>query len=263
MNKDERLGLVDSHAHIQGVEYAAEVEALIQRAREAGVEQIIVVGGAGELSSNQAAVTLAESYPNLYATVGMHPHDAKDVGEEALKKLEQLTARPKVIAVGETGLDFYYNHSPHEIQRDIFGRFIRMARETGLPLIVHERDAHQETVELLRQEGAGKIKGVIHCFTGDYEAARNYLDLGFYLSFTGIITFKNAHSLRDVVRGVPLEKMFVETDSPYLTPVPHRGKRNEPAYVRFVAETIAKIKGLTLEEVARVTTNNVRELFHI
>ncbi len=263
MNKDERLGLIDSHAHIQGAEYAAEVEALIQRAREAGVEQIIVVGGAGELSSNQAAVTLAESYPNLYATVGMHPHDAKDVGEEALKKLEQLTARPKVIAVGETGLDFYYNHSPHEIQRDIFGRFIRMARETGLPLIVHERDAHQEVVELLRHEGAGKIKGVIHCFTGDYEAARNYLDLGFYLSFTGIITFKNAHPLRDVVREVPLEKMFVETDSPYLTPVTHRGKRNEPAYVRFVAETIAKIKGLTLEEVARVTTNNVRELFGI
>jgi TatD DNase family protein len=255
--------LIDSHAHIQGKEYAGEAEAVISRAREAGVEKIIVVGGAGDLSSNQAAVALADSYGNLYATVGMHPHDAKDVGEEELKELKALAARPKVIAVGETGLDFYYNHSPHNIQRDIFTRFIYMARETGLPLVVHERDAHKDVAELLRGEGQGKINGVIHCFTGDYEAARNYLDLGFYLSFTGIITFKNAQPLREVLRKVPLERMFVETDSPYLTPVPHRGKRNEPAYVRFVAETVAQLKALTLQEVARVTTANVRALFHI
>ena len=263
MDKHESLELIDSHAHIQGAEYALEIDEVIRRAREAGVGKIIVVGGAGELLSNQAAVALAESYGNLYATVGMHPHDAKDVGEEALKKLEELTARAKVIAVGETGLDFYYNHSPHQIQREIFARFIRMARETGLPLIVHERDAHKETIELLRHEGNGAVRGVIHCFTGNFEAARNYLDLGFYLSFTGIITFKNAQPLRDVVRAVPLERMFVETDSPYLTPVPHRGKRNEPAYVRFVAETVAQVHGRTLEEVARVTTSNVRELFRI
>jgi TatD DNase family protein len=255
--------LIDSHAHIQGKEYAGEAEAVISRAREAGVEKIIVVGGAGDLSSNQAAVALADSYGNLYATVGMHPHDAKDVGEEELKELKALAARPKVIAVGETGLDFYYNHSPHNIQRDVFIHFIRMARETGLPLVVHERDAHKDVAELLRGEGLGKINGVIHCFTGDYEAARNYLDLGFYLSFTGIITFKNAQPLREVVRKVPLERMFVETDSPYLTPVPHRGKRNEPAYVRFVAETIAEIKRLPFAEVARVTTENVSELFRI
>jgi TatD DNase family protein len=260
---DQHEGLIDSHAHIQGKEYAGEAEAVISRAREAGVEKIIVVGGAGDLSSNQAAVALADCYENLYATVGMHPHDAKDVGEEELEKLQELTTRPKVIAVGETGLDFYYNHSPHGMQRNIFTRFIRMARETGLPLVVHERDAHKDVAEFLRREGAGKINGVIHCFTGDYEAARNYLDLGFYLSFTGIITFKNAQPLREVLRKVPLERMFVETDSPYLTPVPYRGKRNEPAYVRFVAETIAKIKDLTIDEVARVTTQNVRELFRI
>jgi len=263
MGAHERLELIDSHAHIQGAEYAAEIDDIVKRAREAGVEKIIVVGGAGELSSNQAAVALAESYENLYATVGMHPHDAKDVGEEALRKLEELISRPKVIAVGETGLDFYYNHSPHQIQRDIFVRFIRMARETGLPLIVHERDAHKDTVELLRREGAGRVRGVIHCFTGDTEAARNYLDLGFYLSFTGIITFKNAQPLREVVREVPLEKMFVETDSPYLTPVPHRGRRNEPAYVRFVAETIAKVKDVELATVARVTSANVKNFFRI
>jgi TatD DNase family protein len=257
------LGLIDSHAHIQGKEYAGETAAVIQRAGEAGVEQIIVVGGAGDMSSNTAAVALAESYANLYATVGMHPHDAKDVGEEELQELEKLAAHPKVIAVGETGLDYYYNHSPREVQRRVFAQFIRLAGETGLPLVVHERDAASEAVELLRSEGTGKICGVIHCFTGDYDAARNYLDLGFYLSFTGIITFKNAQSLRDVVRRVPLDRMFVETDSPYLTPTPHRGKRNEPAYVRLVAGTVATVKGITLEEVANTTTGNVRQLFRL
>ena len=257
------LGLIDSHAHIQGKEYAGESAAVIQRAGEAGVEQIIVVGGAGDMSSNTAAVALAESCANLYATVGMHPHDAKDVGEEELRELRELALHPKVIAVGETGLDYYYNHSPREVQRRVFAQFICLAEETGLPLVVHERDAASEALGLLRSEGAGKIRGVIHCFTGDYDAACAYLDLGFYLSFTGIITFKNAEPLRDVVRKVPLDNMLVETDSPYLTPVPHRGKRNEPAYVRFVAETVASVKGLNIEEVASVTTNNVRALFRI
>jgi TatD DNase family protein len=259
----ESLGLIDSHAHIQGKEYAGETSAILQRAREAGVERIIVVGGAGDMSSNDAAVTLAESSPSLYATVGMHPHDAKDVSEEELRKIKQLAAHPKVIAVGETGLDYFYNHSPREVQRRVFAQFVRLAMETGLPLVVHERDASSETVEILRREGTGRIKGVIHCFTGNYDAARAYLDLGFYLSFTGIITFKNANALREVVRQVPLERMFVETDSPYLTPVPHRGKRNEPAYARLVAETIARVKEITLEEVAHATTRNVRRLFRI
>ena len=172
------LGLIDSHAHIQGKEYTGETAAVIQRAGEAGVEQIIVVGGAGDMSSNTAAVALAESCANLYATVGMHPHDAKDVGEEELQKLKELAAYPKVIAVGETGLDYYYNHSPREVQRRVFAQFIRMAGETGLPLVVHERDAASEAVELLRSEGAGKIRGVIHCFTGDYDAARELSRFG-------------------------------------------------------------------------------------
>jgi TatD DNase family protein len=257
------LGLVDSHAHIQVKEYTGDIAAVIQRAGEAGVEQIIVVGGAGEMSSNTAAVSLAESCANLYATVGMHPHDAKDVGEEEIQELKKLTACPKVIAVGETGLDYYYNHSPREVQRRVFAQFVRLAGQTGLPLVVHERDAANEAIELLRSEGAGKIRGVIHCFTGDYQAARNYLDLGFHLSFTGIITFKNAQPLRDVVRRVPLDRMFVETDSPYLTPVPYRGKRNEPAYVKLVAEMVATVKGITLEEVAHTTTRNVQQLFGI
>lgn len=259
----QSLGLIDSHAHIQAKEYAGEIEAIIGRAREVGVGQIIVVGGAGEMSSNAAAVALAESYANLYATVGMHPHDAKQVHEEELRQLRKLSAHPKVVAVGETGLDYYYNHSPREVQRQVFAQFISLADETELPLVVHERDAAHEAAELLRGEAKGKVPGVIHCFTGDYIAARNYLDLGFYLSFTGIITFKNAEPLREVVKKVPLDRMLVETDSPYLTPVPHRGKRNEPAYVRLVAETVAQIKGISLDEVAYTTTRNVRELFRI
>ena len=255
--------LIDSHAHIQGKEYSEEIEGVIKRARAAGVETIIAVGGAGDMSSNIEAIELAGSFANIYATVGMHPHDAKDVGEEDLRQLRGLTRHAKVIAVGETGLDYYYNHSPQDVQRRVFTHFIHMARDTGLPIVVHEREAAPEAVELLRREGGGRLRGVIHCFTGNYEAACAYLDLGFYLSFTGIITFKNADRLRQVVSKVPLERMFVETDSPYLTPVPHRGKRNEPAFVRFVAETIANIKAMSVEEIAETTTHNVQNLFKI
>ncbi len=255
--------LIDSHAHIQGKEYTAEVGAVIERARAAGVEKVIAVGGAGDMSSNGEAIALAASYPGVYATVGMHPHDAKEVGEQELQKLRELAAKPKVVAVGETGLDYHYNHSPREIQRRVFVQFIDMARKTGLPLVVHEREAAKDAAELLRSEGAGRLRGVIHCFTGNYEAACRYLDLGFFLSFTGIITFKNAEPLREVVRKVPLDRMLVETDSPYLTPAPHRGKRNEPAYVRLVAEAVAQIKEISFGDVAEATTRNVGQLFKI
>jgi len=255
--------LIDSHAHIQGNEYDDEVEAVIERARGVGVEKIIAVGGAGDMSSNTDAIALADSFHTVYATVGMHPHDAKDVGIEELETLRGLTTHPKVVAVGETGLDYYYNHSSHELQEQVFSSFIHMACETGLPIVVHERDAAEKAAELLRQEGNGKLCGVIHCFTGNYQAARAYLDLGFYLSFTGIITFKNAEPLRAVVRQIPLDRILVETDAPYLTPVPHRGKRNEPAYVRFVAEAVAKVRGISLEEVASITTANTQKLFSL
>ncbi len=257
------LALIDTHAHIQSKEFANDVAEVIQRARDAGVEKIIVVGGAGELASNHAALQLAESFTGLYATIGMHPHDAKEVSEEDLKGLRELMGNAKVVAIGETGLDFYYNHSPRQIQIDLFRRFIHMARETGLPLVVHNREAHQEVAELLQQEGKEKIRGVLHCFTGDYEAAKRFLDMGFYLSFGGIITFKNADSLRDVVRKLPLNRVLVETDSPYLAPVPHRGKRNEPAFVGLVAETMARVLGIPLAELGQATTQNARDLFGI
>jgi TatD DNase family protein len=255
--------LIDSHAHIQGKEYAGEVEAVIARAHAAGVETIIAVGGAGDMSSNTDAIRLATVFPDVYATVGMHPHDAKDVGDDELNVLKKLAAHSKVIAIGETGLDYYYSHSPHDVQRRVFGQFIHMARQTQLPIVVHERDAARDATELLRCQGVGDLRGVIHCFTGNYESARAYLDLGFYLSFTGIITFKNADALREVVSKIPLERILVETDSPYLTPVPHRGRRNEPAYARHVAETIANVKGISFEEIAQITTANVKQLFRI
>lgn len=255
--------LIDSHAHIQGAEFAQDLAAVVQRAQDAGVEKIIAVGGAGDLSSNDRAVELADSFPGLFATVGMHPHDAREVGEAELAKLRDLARNPKVVAVGETGLDFYYDHSPRQVQIDVFCRFIQMARETKLPLVVHNREAGSVVAEILRREGKGEVRGVIHCFTGDYESAREFLDLGFYLSFTGIITFKNAGTLRDVVRRLPLDKILIETDSPYLTPVPHRGKRNEPAFVRIVADTVASVRGLSMAEVIQATSLNVQRLFGI
>lgn len=255
--------LIDSHAHIQATEFSTDVDRVIQQAKEAGVEQIVVVGGAGDLSSNQAALELAEAYPGLHATVGMHPHDAKEVSEKDLDRLAELARSPKVVAIGETGLDFYYDHSPRQVQMDLFCRFIQMARDTGLPLVVHDRDAHREVGELLGHEGKGDLRGVIHCFTGDYGAAREFLDLGFYISFSGILTFKSADSLRDAARRCPLDRILVETDSPYLAPVPHRGERNEPAFVRFVAEAVAAARGISQEEAAEATSHNAQNLFGI
>ena len=255
--------LIDSHAHIQGSEFASDIEKVVQRAKDAGVERIIVVGGAGDLSSNHAAVEGAKRFPGLFATVGMHPHDAKEVSETDLAELRELAQDSKVVAIGETGLDFYYDHSPRTIQVETFRRFIQMAHETSLPLVVHDREAHQEIADLLGSEGGGDLRGVIHCFTGDYNAAREFLDLGLYLSFSGIITFKNADSLRDVVRKMPMDRLLVETDSPYLAPVPHRGKRNEPAFVCLVAATVARVRGVPLEEVACATSLNAQGLFGI
>lgn len=255
--------LIDSHAHIQGAEFAQDLEGVIDRARKAGVAKVLVVGGAGDLSSNEAALRLAQSFPGLFATVGMHPHDAKGVGEEEWARLRALIREPRVVAVGETGLDFYYEHSPRQTQMELFSRFIEIARETGLPLVVHNRESDREVADLLRREGKSLIGGVIHCFTGDYESAKEFLDMGFFLSFSGILTFKNAAGLREVARRLPLDRLLVETDAPYLAPAPHRGKRNEPAFVRFVVETLAAVQGIAVERVAEATSGNAERLFGI
>ncbi len=255
--------LIDSHAHIQGKEYTGEVAAVIARARAAGVETIVVVGGAGNMSSNSEAVTLAASFPDVFATVGMHPHDAKDVGDEELKSLKQLAASPKVVAVGETGLDYYYSHSPHETQRQVFGRFIQLAQETKLPIVVHERDAALEAAELLSRREQGTSKAL--------STASRAITMPRGAISTWDFTFRSPASSR-----LPTLKRcgkscarcrWKESSSkptrPISRPVPHRGKRNEPAFVRFVAETIARTKDISLEQAAIATTANARALFHL
>ncbi len=259
----EPASLIDTHCHIQTEEFDADRADVLSRAREAGVETLIVVGGAGDLSTNDAAVRLAEENANLYATVGMHPHDAKDASAEAMDRMRGLAAHPKVVAIGETGLDFHYDHSPRQVQRDMFERFVGLAVETRLPMVVHNRESDREVAETIRSRGAGTLEGVIHCFTGDVAAARTFLDLGFYLSFSGIVTFKNAEALRDIARWVPPDRLLVETDAPFLAPVPKRGRRNEPAYVRFVAETLARVRGVGVDEIADTASRNTRALFRL
>ncbi len=255
--------LIDTHCHIQTAEFDEDRDEVLARAREAGVDTVIVVGGAGDLSTNDLAVRLAEEHEGLYATVGMHPHDAKDVAAEDMDRLRGVAGHPKVVAIGETGLDFHYDHSPRDVQREMFERFVALAMETRLPIVVHNRESDREVAETLRERGGGRLEGVIHCFTSDAEAARTFLDLGFYLSFSGIVTFKNAEALRDIARWVPLDRLLIETDAPFLAPVPKRGRRNEPAYVAFVAETLARVRGVEVEEIACTASRNARTLFRL
>jgi len=190
----------------------------------------------------------------------MHPHDAKDVAAEDMDRWRSLAAHPKVVAIGETGLDVHYEHSPRPVQREMFERFVGLAQETRLPIVVHNRESDREAAETLRN-GGGSLEGVIHCFTSDAAAARTFLDLGFYLSFSGIVTFKNAEPLRDIARWAPLDRLLIETDAPFLAPVPKRGRRNEPAWVRFVAETLARVRGVDVDEIVDATSRNARNLF--
>jgi TatD DNase family protein len=215
------------------------------------------------LASSAASVDLAAAHPWLYAAVGIHPHDALQATDAGLAELRRLAARPKVVALGEIGLDFYRDRAPRDTQRDAFRRQLRLARELGLPVIVHDRDAHDEVLAILREERAGEIGGVLHCFSGDLVMARACLELGFYLSFPGSITYPKNEAAREVVRSVPVEQMLVETDCPYLAPQSHRGRRNEPALVRHTAGAIAELKGLSVGDVARITTLNAFTLFGI
>ncbi len=213
--------------------------------------------------SSAESVKLSNEYDFIYAAVGIHPHDAKEAQEKDYDKLRAwLQNESKVVAVGEIGLDYYYDFSPKDVQREVFVRQLQLAQETGLPVIIHNRDSHGDMMDILRQEAKG-VKGVLHCYSGSVEMAEELLEMGFYLSFAGPLTYKNAAKLPEVVKAVPLERMLIETDCPYLTPQPHRGKRNEPSYVRFVAEKIAEIKGKTWQEVAETTRKNTALLFNI
>ncbi len=252
--------LIDSHAHIYYRDYADDFEEMLQRATDAGVGAMVVVGT--DLESSRQSVELAEKYPQIYAGVGVHPHDAGRVTDTCYDVIRELAlASPKVVAIGEIGLDFYRDRSPRDEQERVFRGFLRMARELGKPVIIHDRDAHERVLAILREEQANR--GVLHCFSGDSAMAAEVIGMGFHISIPGTVTYPANEALRHVVATTSIDRMLVETDCPYLSPMPYRGKRNEPAYVRLAAERVAEVKGLTLADVARITTKNVRDLFGI
>ncbi|MFO0697695.1 MAG: TatD family hydrolase [Nitrospira sp.] len=253
--------LIDTHTHLDDARYNDDREAMITRAREAGVEAFLTIGC--DLPTSQAAVQLANQYPFVYASIGVHPHEVKHIGDSWYDEFRQLATNKKVVAYGEIGLDYHYNHSSPKEQRERFREQIQLARELRLPVIIHTREAQDDTIAILKEEHASEIGGVFHCFSGDAWLAKEGLDLGFYLSFSGILTFQNATALREIAKHTPLDRVLIETDCPYLTPVPYRGKRNEPAYVSQVAQQLASIHGLPLDDVADQTSKNAKRLFKI
>lgn len=254
------MHLIDTHAHLNNPKLAPDIEDVLDRARQAKVKQIINVGA--DVQSSNQAVAQALKFSQVYATVGIHPHDAHGATEDDFRELERLATHEKVVAWGEIGLDYYYNHSPRETQQHVFSKQMEIAHKLALPVIIHNRDAHADIVAEL-QRWQGKVRGVLHCFSGSLETAQICLKLGYYISIAGPVTFKNARKLQRVVGGVPLDRLLIETDCPYLTPEPHRGKRNEPAYVRHVAIKVAEILGVSVQEVATQTTRNAHNLFKI
>jgi len=253
------LELIDTHAHLNLPDYKKDLEEVLSRAKEAGVAGIINVGI--DVKTSITALELAHQYKGLWATAGIHPHEVKKVTEETYETLKALLADEKMVAVGEIGLDYAKEYSPRNLQQEHFLGQLALARELALPVVIHSREASPDIMTFLRQELPERF--VFHCYAGSVEEAREILDLGGYISITGIVTFPRAENIRQIVRYVPLERLMIETDCPFLTPVPHRGKRNEPAFVRHVAEKIAEVKGVTLEECARQTTKNARDFFGI
>jgi TatD DNase family protein len=254
--------LIDSHAHIDDIKYSEDREQVLKNAVEAGVA-IVINPGADEASSFRA-VEMSEKYPMVYATVGIHPHDAKDYDKKRHPDLLRAWAKKdKVVAIGEIGLDYHYDYSPREVQQAVFIEQLVIAKEVKLPIVIHNRESMEDMVRILKEYFVPEYGGIMHSYSGSVEMAKVFLDMGFYLSISGPLTFSNARKLPEVVAMMPLERLLVETDSPYLTPTPHRGKRNEPAYVRLVAEEIARIRKVPLEEIAEITTANAKKVFGI
>lgn len=253
--------LFDTHVHVNAEQFNEDLEEVIERAQEAGVENMIVVGF--DRPTITRAMELVELYEFMFAAVGWHPVDAIDMTEEDLLWIEELCAHPKVVAIGEMGLDYHWDKSPKDIQQEVFRKQIRLAKKVGLPIIIHNREATADIVSILKQEEASEVGGIMHCFSGSAETAMECIDLNFYISLGGPVTFKNAKKPKEVAAAVPLDRLLIETDCPYLAPHPYRGKRNEPSYVKLVAEQIAEIKQLTVEEVSQATTNNAKKLFGI
>jgi TatD DNase family protein len=261
---------IDSHAHLESPRYDADREGVIARAREAGVETIVAIGNGDGPVNFDCGILLAETYEFIYATIGIHPHEAKLADRAALDRMEELAKHPKVIAWGEIGLDYYYDHSPREVQQRVFVDQMELARAAKLPIVIHCRpsdnseDAWVDCLRLIQEQWAASgLGGILHCFTGNTAQAKRALDMGFMISFAGNVTFPKAQPIRDAALAVPLERMLIETDSPFLAPVPYRGKRNEPAFVKEVARQIGELRGLSAEDVGLRTSDNFYRFFSL
>jgi TatD DNase family protein len=261
---------VDSHAHLEGHRFDSDREQVIARAREGGVETIVAIGNGDGPVNFDCGIQLAEKYDFIYATIGIHPHEAKLADQAAFDRMEELARRPKVIAWGEIGLDYFYDHSPRAVQQDAFVKQMELARAAKLPIVIHCRpsdnseDAWDDCLRLVGEQWSPSgLGGVLHCFTGNATQARRGLDMGFMISFAGNITFPKAQQIRDAALEVPLDRMFIETDSPFLAPVPFRGKRNEPAFVKEVARQLGELRGLSPDEIGAQTTQNFRRFFSL
>jgi TatD DNase family protein len=253
--------LFDTHAHLNADQYNEDLEEVMKRAHEAGVSHIVVVGF--DTITIKRAMELAEAHDFIYACVGWHPVDAIDMREEDLEWIEELASHPKVVAIGEMGLDYHWDKSPHDIQKEVFRKQIRLAKKVKLPIVIHNREATADIIEILKEENAAEVGGIMHCYSGSVEVAKQCLDMNFYISLGGPVTFKNAKKPKEVAREIPVDRLLIETDCPYLAPHPYRGQRNEPSYVKLVAEQIAEIKGVTYEEIARATSDNAKKVFGI
>jgi TatD DNase family protein len=253
--------LFDTHTHINANEFQEDVEEVIQRALDAGLEKMVVVGF--DRPTITKAMELIEQYDFVYASIGWHPVDAIDMVEEDLVWIEELSRHPKVIAIGEMGLDYHWDKSPKDIQKEVFRKQIRLAKKVKLPIVIHNREATADIVEILKEEEAKEVGGIMHCYGGSVETALECINMNFYISLGGTVTFKNARKPKEVAEAISLDHLLIETDCPYLAPTPFRGKRNEPSYVKLVAEEIAAIKGVSYEEVASKTTENAKKLFGI
>ena len=257
------LPLVDSHCHLDFEDFKGELPEVLARARAGGIVAMVCVGSGGDLETAERAVALAEKEPDITAAVGYHPHDAEKMTDESWSALAKLADHPKVVGIGETGLDYYYDHSPRDVQQGVFVRFLKLATTARKPVICHVRDAHEDATRILRDGPIPTEGGVIHCFTGGPEDARRYLDLGLDLSFSGVLTFKKADDIRKAAAYAPISRVLVETDAPFLAPIPHRGKRNEPAFITRTLEALAQVRGITNSQAAEATTANAFRLFRL
>ena len=255
------MNLFDSHCHLEDERFQEDRAETMARMKDAGVNRCILAGS--DMETSEQIVALTKEHAHVYGVVGIHPHDAKTWTDDCAQRIADWTKEERIVGVGEIGLDYYYDHSPRDLQKEVFVKQLLLARQLDMPAVFHVRDAHGDVLDLLRANRSQLPAGVVHCYSGSVESAREYLDMGFYISFAGPITFKNANKLLDVAKYVPQDRILVETDSPYLAPVPMRGRRNEPTFVQYVAQTVAELRGISAEEMAQAAFENACRLFGI